>query len=50
MPLNMKVKFYTIEIPLKGLKYLDKKKKPLSSLLYLDLVVHDHHRSIYLYH
>lgn len=48
----MKVKFYTIEIPLKGLKYLDreKKKMPLSSLLYLDLVVHDHHRCISMYH
>lgn len=38
----MEVKFYTIEIPLKGLKYLvRKKKKPLISLLYLgNLVVH----------
>lgn len=47
----MKVKFYTIEIPLKGLKYLDREKKmPLSSLLYLDLVVHDHHRCISMHH
>lgn len=37
----MEVKFHTIEIPLKGLKYLVRKKKPLISLLYLgNLVVH----------
>lgn len=35
MPLNMKVKFYTIEIPLKGLKYLDKKKKSYSHPSYI---------------
>lgn len=47
----MKVKFHTIEIPLKDLKYLDREKKmPRSSLLYLDLVVHDHHRCISMYH
>lgn len=38
----MKVKFYTIEFHLKGLKYLVRKKNmPLISLIYLDLVVHD---------
>lgn len=38
----MEVKFHTIEIPLKGLKYLVRKKKPLTSLLYLgNLVAHD---------
>lgn len=29
----MKVKFYTIEIPLKGLKYLDREKKKNATLI-----------------
>lgn len=29
----MKVKFYTIEIPLKGLKYLDREKKNATLIL-----------------